>query len=71
LSYEFPATLEELDVMDNYSRIYECVSYTDEIFTVINLARSHDLPRVLPWAFTAACELLSFEDIFREMGPSL
>ncbi|KIM76197.1 hypothetical protein PILCRDRAFT_652388 [Piloderma croceum F 1598] len=70
LSYEFPATLEELDTMDNHSRINACASYADEIFTVINLARSHDLPRVLPWAFTAACGLLSFEDIFRKTGPT-
>jgi hypothetical protein len=71
LSYEFPATLEEVDAMDNYSRIDRCTPYVDEIFTVINLGRSCNLPRVLPWAFTAACELVSIKDIFRETGPTL
>jgi hypothetical protein len=66
LSYEFPATLEELDHMKTYSRIDECASYADEHFTVINLARSYNLPRVLPWAFAAACELLSVEEILRQ-----
>lgn len=68
LTYEFPATLAEFDDMNGYSRIEECPSLTEELFTAIALAHKYSLRRILPWAFLAACELLTPEEILRPMG---
>jgi hypothetical protein len=69
LAYEFPATLEEFDMIDHYSKIEECSSPAEELFIVIELAHKHNLPRVLPWAYTAVCQNL-FEEIFESIGSA-
>jgi hypothetical protein len=63
LSYEFPSSLEEVDDIDHYSRIQECQSLEQEGFSVVELARKCNVPKVLPWALYSICAGTPFDEI--------
>lgn len=63
LSYEFPSTLGKFDGIDHYSRVQECVPLHKELFSVVELGRKFNVPKVLPWAFFASCAYVPFNQI--------